>query len=361
MRNILIFISIIIPYCLFSQDNGGNNKTEKSATEAAEETINSSFSVPSIPALEFLSYDPENISRPSSPRELGASLFSGIDAAGKVKQGLAIEAKLSKIIESKVDLRDYQKKPIKYILYNAQISLGSVATSGDSSNTDIGWGFRLTLFDNSDPMRDSSFTNKAAEIVGVTSPGTPPMEKEIHDEMLKKNAKDLDSIRINYAKNHWNASWLVISYAGGSRLAGSEITQGKPVGQQFLVAGGLGIGKWGQFGYMVRWLDRIQEDTKIKTQEFSIGGKFLIGRPKYNLFAELAYNHLLNKDEFSEIPSINTDNDFSWSAGVEFFVANGVWAVAGIGQNADRIVGNDSVQLLSGLRMGISDKSRFTK
>ena len=58
---------------------------------------------------------------------------------------------------------------------------------------------------------------------------------------------------------------------------------------------------------------------------------------------------------------IVTNKTFLWIVGIEFKITDGVWVVAGLGEETERIIGNDGIQLLSGLRMGISDKSRLKK
>lgn len=86
-----------------------------------------------------------------------------------------------------------------------------------------------------------------------------------------------------------------------------------------------------------------------------------MGGPSFNLFAEASYNPLLNTADFETNSMVMTDKSFSWIIGVEFKISNGVWAVAGLGEEAERIVGIDGTQLLTGIRMGISDKSRLRK
>lgn len=331
---------------------------DKMAVEGAE-AISTELSVPAIPALDFISSDPADISRPSNVKKLAASLYNGIDEQGNVKQGLAIEAKVAEYLPIKIDPKEYRTNRLKYVLYNTQFSLGTIATSGDSKSTDLGWGVRLTLFDKSDPMTNNDYTKEFEKVMLECGPKNPLDSK---DDNFKKCLSDkARPVLEKFTKEKWNASWLTLAYAGGSRLKGSKISEGRTLGHQVWLSGGFPIKYWGQFSYLAKWSEEFSEETLKNIQEFEIGGKLLAGTKSFNLFAEASYNPLLNKDDFVLNSLVMTDKVFSWLVGVEFRVTDGVWAVAGIGEEAERIVGNDGLQLLSGIRMGISDKSRLKK
>lgn len=332
---------------------------EKSEVEFAEE-ISTEFSVPAIPALDYISSDPSDISRPSNVKKLAAGLYNGIDENGKVKQGLALEARVFDYIPINISLEDYRESQLKYMLYNLQLSLGTIATSGDSTSTDLGWGLRLTVFDNSDPMKNKSYISEYTQALRNCSPKSPdtPMTEEELSECLANQDRP---IKDEFDKQQWNASWMTIAYAGGSRLKGSEIDEGKTIGHQVWLSGGLKLKNWGQISYLAKWSEEYQSDVEEKLEELEIGSKFLVGNKSYNLFAEASYNPLLNKDDFDMESMIDTNNEFSWTLGVEFKIYDGVWAVTGLGEEAERIVGSSGIQFLSGIRLGISDKSRLIK
>lgn len=358
MKQIILTLILISSFFCVRAQNFEETK-EENKVEGAKE-ISAEFSVPSIPALNFISSDPSDISRPSNVKKLAASLYNGIDENGNVKQGLAIEAKLSEYLSVKIDPDDYRENRLKYMLYNTQFSLGTIATSGDSTSTDLGWGVRITIFDNSDPMTNNEYIQEFERVLLDCGPKTP--NDSISDEDFKKCFSKKDRpILEKFTKEKWNASWLTIAYAGGSRLKGSELSEGRTLGHQVWLSGGLPLKKWGQFSYLAKWSDEFNEVASGNIQEIEIGGKFLVGTKSYNFFAEASYNPMLNKDDFDMNSMITTDKSFSWIIGTEFKISNGVWAVAGIGEEANRIVGVNGIQLLSGLRMGISDKSRLKK
>jgi len=352
----VLFISIIFASFGFAQESSTVDQNE---VEFAEK-ISAEFSVSAIPALNFISSDPADISRPSSVKKLAANLYNGINEEGNVKQGLAIEAKMGEFMPISVNPQEYRTNQLKFILYNTQLSLGTIATSGDSTSTDLGWGIRLTIFDDSDPMKNKFYLQEFKSVLMACAPTSPldTISKEDYTKcVLEKDRPVKDSFDIK----SWNAKWMTIAYAGGSRLKGSQISKGKIIGHQVWLSGGLPIDTWGQFSYLAKWSEKFNDETSREMQELEIGGKILVGGKSYNLFAEASYNPLLNKADFEVDEMVATDNAFSWTLGVEFKITNGIWAVTGLGEEADRIIGNEGIQLLSGIRMGISDKSRLKK
>lgn len=356
--HILISICSFICNVMFSQTltNAEKQKAEEDAKETAKE-ISTEFSIPAIPALSLISSDPSDISRPSNVKRLTSTLYNAIDENGRVKQGLAVEVKPADFFSINISPEEYRKNSFKYILYNTQISLGTIATSGDSTSTDLGWGLKFTIFDDSDPMKHKSFIKKFEKAISKCAPNSPADSLPSKDCLL--NAKK--EVLVSFTKEKWNAKWMSIAYAGGTRLNGSEISEGKSIGHQVLLTGGFPIVTWGQFSYLAKWSEEYNEETAQMMKEAEFGGKFLVGSESYNLFAEASFNPLLNKDDFQNNIMVKTDNSFSWTVGIEFKISNGVWTIAGIGEDVDRIVGSNGIQLLSGLRMGISDKSRLKK
>ncbi|WP_108805093.1 hypothetical protein [Aquimarina sp. Aq107] len=357
MKNYLTLVILLFGNLAFSQNLEGIKEEEK--TEKAEE-ISTEFSIPAIPALELISSDATDISRPSNIKKLAASLYNGIDENGNIKQGLAIEVMPTEYLQINIAPDEYRNNRLKYILYNTQLSLGTIATSGDSTNTDLGWGIRFVIFDNSDPMTNQDFINEFEDLMSDCGPQSPT--ETVTDDEFKKCLKEKEKpIADSFTKEKWNASWMSIAYAGGTRLRGSEVSEGESIGHQVWLSGGFPLKSWGQFSYLAKWSEEYNDETAMMMKELEFGGKFLIGSKSYNLFAEASLKPLLNKDDFESNVMVETDDFFSWTAGIEFKVSNGIWAVAGVGEDVNRIVGSDGIQLLSGLRMGISDKSRLKK
>ncbi len=333
-------------------------EAEDEKVEFAEE-ISKEFSVPAIPALDFISSDPGDISRPSNVKKLAAGIYNGIDEDGKVKQGLALEAKVAEYIPMNISPEEYRNNQLKYIFYNTQVSLGTMATSGDSSSTDLGWGVRLTIFDDSDPMRNKAYLNEFEEALFECGKPIDPFTP-VHPDSMMKCLENYDRpIKKAFNKERWNAKWMTLAYAGGTRLKGSQISEGEVLGHQVWLTGGFPISYWGQWSYLTKWSEEFNSETAQNMQELEVGTKLLVGSKSFNIYFEASYNPLLNKDDFKSNEMVATEKSFSWVSGVEFKVSEGVWAVTGLGEEANRISGKEGIQLLSGIRMGISDKSRL--
>jgi len=343
--------------CFFS-NQFAFSQTDEKVKEASEEIIQSTYSIPKIPALEIVSADPNTISRPTTAREFATSLYNAIDATGRVKQGLAFEVKPNFIFKEPINLQEYQNNKMAYILENTQVSLATVATSGDSSSTDLSWGLRIVFYDATDPMANSKFTNDVAQAFLDCAPSMPGESDE--EAELKCLAEKIKKYKDEFAKEHWNDSWLMFAYAGGTRLSGSQLTEGKIVGHRAWLAGGLKLGHYGQLGYQAHWARELKTESTQYFNELGLSSRLTLqlGKPTINFYAEASYQPLLNKDDFKNNPEVNIDKSFVWSSGFEFKVSNGLWATAGLGKNAERIAGEDNIQILSGLRLGFSDKKR---
>ena len=364
MKNWITLLVLSLAYSMtLAQTNSENDITNQHKSDS-DSIINTSYSIPLIPALDFISSDPTDISRPSSVRALAASLYNGIDQDGRVKQGFAIETKLSKLLGISITGDEYIKGGLPYMLYNTQLSLGSVAASGDTTDTDLGWGLRITLFDKADPMANRPYrdTIATAFLDCLPGPDNPMTEEEVNACLAqKKQAQNGKTRRENFIASNWNASWMTLAYAGGTRLKGSKLKKGTEtnLGNEVWLAGGVKLDSWGQFSYMAKWSQTSRVEIDELINEFNLGAKLLIGQPQYNIFGEFSYNPLVYPGSYENNMMIDPDQVFSWTVGLEFRLTDQLWLTAGLGEEADKIIGNNGIQLISGLRTGISDHARL--
>lgn len=339
---------LIMAYTTVNAQNNAADVSEEIATK---------FAAPANPALEFISANSSDISRPSNIKQLAAGLISGIDGNGKVKQGLAIEVAPFSYLQIKITPEDYRNNILKYMVYNTQVSMGTVAISGDSKSTDLGWGGRVTILDKSDPMANEEFISDFEDALDKLKPANPGDAPTAAQLTAYKDA--IDALKDKWLKEHWNAEWITIAYAGGSRLGESKLSKRGSLGHQILIAGGIPVKEWGQMSFLAKWTNQQNNGLSHKLEEMKIGQRFLIGGKSFNFFEEISFNPLLNKKDFEGNNLVDTQKAFSWTVGIEFKVTDGVWVVTGLGENANRIVGAKGIQVTSGLRMGISDKSRL--
>ncbi|MGI4873100.1 MAG: hypothetical protein ACRYFX_18225 [Janthinobacterium lividum] len=132
------------------------------------------YAMPEVPALTFIDAGSPKISRPVTPRALATELVNAIDTAGRVQQGLAIAVAPAALLGKAVTLADYQHNYGQYLISNAQVSLGTVRVAGTTGATDLGLGLRLTLFDGSDPMRSTTYTDSVRALLLQALPKYAP-------------------------------------------------------------------------------------------------------------------------------------------------------------------------------------------
>lgn len=347
------------------EKNGISNKEK-------EDVTSDNYSVPDFPALSFISANIDNVSKPSSARELATNVLNVVDASGRLQQGLAVEFKPFTLLGGNSTVNDYTHRNLKSILYDTQVSFGTVATSGDSTKTDLGWGIRIVLLDNSNLMRKKSFVRKLGDALLECAPASPDAADEKQEleclaqklaetkEYFENNEKVME-VENYHDGVYWNADWLTLSYAGGMRLNDSNINEGSILGHEVWLAGGTHIGKHALWSFQAKWSRKLRDTSDEFLNELNLGTRLefrLDNKVPWNLFGETFYSPLLNKDDFENDPTIDVNKEFTWSAGTEFKVAKGFWAVVGFGDNSDRIVGDNGIQLLTGLRIGIQEKKK---
>jgi hypothetical protein len=85
------------------------------------------YAIPETPATTFLGASAAQITRPVTPKDLLVSLLDGVDAAGKARQGFALEASLSLLPNLTVTPEEYRRGGfnVKYLLSNTLLSLAT--------------------------------------------------------------------------------------------------------------------------------------------------------------------------------------------------------------------------------------------
>jgi hypothetical protein len=302
---------------------------------------------PESPAFTFLGVSPTRISMPGAVRELGAELLSAIGADGRVRQGFALEvAPWSLVPGLAIPLDDYQNNFLSYVLANAQLSLGTARAAGDSASTDVSAGLRLTLFDDTDPMRDEAFTAEVGQRLRGCTGGPETTEAEI--------AFCADTLMANaYASrtaSRWNARRLSLGAAAGLRFGESVLANGEYSGVALWAAGSQPIGAFGQLIGQLSWRQTPELDDAPESDLLVYGGRLLLGAATFGVFGEIAgENHSGDVDESALV----------WSAGAELRIAGNLWLSAGLGTRFDALTADDRAIVLANVRWGVADRSRL--
>jgi hypothetical protein len=305
------------------------------------------------PVFAFLGASPASVSRPTSARALTTDILNAIGPAGEVQQGIAVEfAPWSLIPGVRIPLTDYQSKMGSYILANTQISLATVRSAGDSASTDVGAGFRMTLFNRGDPMTSKLFT-RALDLKMSQICGQPA---DYRWEEKDRYTHCFDSLYVSYreewVKEHWNESALTLAGATGWRFRESETDKDNWMGLALWMTGALKLGRRGQGLFQVGYDHRkaVWPDT-VLAHNVKFGVRGIAGGPDFNLYTEYvgSYNFEAGEDGYSA----------RFSGGLEYRIAEGMWISTGVGRYLQRPEPAEQIFIIADVRWEISKGPRL--
>lgn len=311
--------------------------------------------VPESPAFTFLGATPNLVSRPSSVRDLGAALLTGVNPEGVMQQGFALDLTPWIYIPGySIPLDDYASSVLQRGLANLQLSVGTVATAGDSASTDFAIGLRTTLFDGTDPMVNDSLTTALGPALRRCAAGVGPGLSE--EEGREKIQECADSVVLDawgeYSASRWNASFLAVGIAAGARAPDSRLRSTGYAGLKTWIVGGLPLFRLpaqvlGQFTFG----DRPALSGEPATTELTYGARLLMGSASFHAFVEAIGVSLSD-------PPGGDGAGLSWSGGLEFQLSDGMWASTGFGQRFEGFDAPERVVVLLGFNFGVVADSR---
>ena len=349
-----------------------------SAGDAADASI-ARFSIPESPAFVFLNATPSSVTRPTAPREFAAAIINGIDNTGRVRQGLAIEFQPA-LLAHPVRLEDYQRRGLKYILSTAQLSLGTVRSSGDSGATDLAYGVRLLLYDRTDPMADRGFTGELADALGACTPTVAPdfpghrdapasatdsataaLEARIATLEDEAGAADatacleaaVENLAAAYAKAHWNDLTFGLAWAHGYRLSDSRLSGSVDLGDRLWLVGGAPVGSYGQLQGYLQWSRTRTRADSAKASFVAYGARLTLGSSTLNGFLDVV------GESRRSGPAATKATTSSWTGGIEFRLSDHLWLATGFGHDGRLTQTSGPNVLLANLKWGLSDRARY--
>ena len=131
------------------------------------DAISDSFLVPSSPAFAILGVSPETVIRPTTPKALASSLINGLDPAGNLQTGFAIEFAPFLLSARSTTLLDYRGDPVNRIASRSLLSFAAVRGSSDDDQAlRVAVGLRTTLLDRGD-ARASDVLDREARRIAV--------------------------------------------------------------------------------------------------------------------------------------------------------------------------------------------------
>jgi len=325
-------------------------RAQGDTTAAAVEQAEFSGAVPESPAFTFLGVSPARIERPGAARDFALALLNGVDAAGRAQQGFALEVSPWYLVPGyAIGLDAYQRSWFKYMVANAQHSLGTARAAGDSGSTDLATGLRLTLLDRGDPMRSRAFTKALGDtVLRACAPETPGVAVE--PACVGKVAAAQFTA---WTAGHWNARRLSFAVATGLRFVGSATGNSRYRGIRFWLAGANPIGRSGQAVAQVAYTQQPAEGGDSRFSRVSYGVRILAGSPSFNVFAEL-----LGDSRFATSDGTN-DKSGSWAGGIEARVGRNLWISTGLGSQFSTLRVPDRVIVIANVRWGIASAARL--
>lgn len=306
------------------------------------------YAIPESPAFTYLGVTPAEVSRPVAARAFGTSILDGISPSGEVKQGLALDvAPWTYLPGVSVTLSDYQTKRLSYILANAQLSLASARSAGDTADTDLAVGLRLTLLDRNDPMANRMFTDSLDRLMiscedTITFPRTDSVIAAEKACLGKVNTQWREEWRREHAT--WNAPSLGLAFAGGWQFDQSLLKNSEWRGITGWATGGVPVGTFALLLGQVRY----DLDATGGGDGLSYGARAFTGTKTFNAFFEVVGDH---RGEAS--------GDVNWTSGLEFRAAENLWLSTGFGSRARPGTSDERTVLIADLRWNIADAPRF--
>ena len=102
-------------------------------------TSSTDLAVPDSPAFTVLGISPQNVTRPTSPKDLAASLLNGLDQNGNFQTGIALDtAPFLLIAGSKLTIADYAQHYVTRLFSRIETSLGTTRGTSEAESLP-GW------------------------------------------------------------------------------------------------------------------------------------------------------------------------------------------------------------------------------
>ena len=99
---------------------------------------------------------PGKVTRPSSGKDLAASLLNGVDSSGNLQVGFAIDMiPYLLAAQAHVGISEYRSSYLTRFIARASLSFGMIKGVTDDKSSHFATGLRLSLFDRGDPRADA--------------------------------------------------------------------------------------------------------------------------------------------------------------------------------------------------------------
>ena len=166
MKNLIFSLFFFISIYSFGQAPA-NNKETPTEKEAIKYILD--YDVPSSPAFTVLDATPQQVTRGGAVKPLVVSAFSNFLQTGELDPGIAVDFSPYVLLGGGFkNIDDYKEKKnwYKRMLANSMFSGAVLKNSKDSTNADIGIGFRITFHDSHDLFSNSQVAADITDKIG---------------------------------------------------------------------------------------------------------------------------------------------------------------------------------------------------
>jgi hypothetical protein len=324
-----------------------NSSTATKAFDSINGALKSSVGdlvVSSSPAFSVLEVHPDKITKPATGRDFILVVLQGTDIKGNFQSGLALDFSPYAVLGANdFTIEEYQEDYWQRLAYQTKLSFGTAkGTSANDKSFKLAAGLRVPLFDTADPRLDVEIKRDILKAYAVKMEGQPICSiKEMKSgpeackEKEKEYLKSLDSViekakadlKQRVAKNHSSLEF------GLSPLWIS------PDGQSTNFAWS-GMTFWGTYmkqlvDYNVALYSRYKlhaKETDSVTTKSALNDNLSVGvNATYQPVSRKWYGKLLAMYNYYANQGVKSQNEFQYSVGGGYRVAENVWLDAILG------------------------------
>jgi hypothetical protein len=331
------------------------------------------LAVPESPAFSALGLTPQQVTRPTTGRELATSLLNGVDRQGNFQTGIAIDlAPYLLLAGSQITLRKYQERN-QYLTRFLSRMQTSFATSKGAASEDksvkIALGWRFTFIDLGDPRTDSELLEcleREARKVLDNSPPIPPgtSEEAIAIENQRREASvrtAVEPCREAAAKRRWNrTAWVVGVAPTWTSLDGTSAQmefsgtalwtsigfgfEGVPVLEDHAMLAAYVKGRTKE-----QSPDRFQEDAFVTQNTITTGGRFILGLDTTHINIEGLWVRNTRPDNLE-------DRYWNIGFGLERKLVDNIWLDLSFGRELSRSQSDNAIFVMGSFNWGFAKK-----
>ncbi len=346
------------------------------------------YNIPDDPAFAFLGVAPKKVANPGTASKLGLTLAEGIDIDGRVNTGLAVSFLPANIIRYSPRSEVYKNGSPSFWLYNTQLSLATIRSSGDTGSTDLGYGARVILL-GPEPYTDTAFRHDIESAMDrcllraeAVDTATMVVERRVggritldtvrtwrvsHNVLNREVAVDCATrakarIVKAWMDRHWNDATFAFSAAAGARFGQSSVRRMRSLGSGVWLFGGLPI-RWtkrnqargevsnlGQIAAQLHYATLPRTTPTTQRNAWDWGLRAVGGTARYNVFGEVTRS--LKKGQ-------SQPDARAWSTGVEYMAAESIWLSVGIGDRFSQVTSNAKTFVFMNLKWGLARESHL--